>query len=417
MAKNQEKQSDTWRRAAKGIRYRLHPTRKHGKQFDRYYVIRYAVNGQKKQEALGWLSDGWTLEKVQAEFSKLKYGVKTGEGPQSLGEKRRQTKEREVEAERQRQEEARKGVTLAEYYERQYRPWKSLARPMAFEKEESHWKYWIEPRLGAMAAREIGLEQWYALVNALRQSGLTQRTVEYVCGTLRRILKHALQNRIITEAPPSAAQIGATAPKDNRRLRVLTQDELIKLMSEIKKRDIQAWRITVFAMLVGCRFSDAGRLLWGQVDFERKTVSFVKTKTIARVVPAGDELLSFLKEFGPGAPKDHTFLNSKGKPYKEAPHTLKTAVRALQLNEGRAANERFSFHNLRHMAATDLARVLPLRDLMDYMGWKTPSMALRYMHGNEDAQRAAIAAREKVMAITPEAGSPGKGVTPDEKQE
>lgn len=53
MKKDQEKQNDEWRKAAKGIRYRLHPTRKHGKQPDRYYVIRYAVNGQKKQEALG----------------------------------------------------------------------------------------------------------------------------------------------------------------------------------------------------------------------------------------------------------------------------------------------------------------------------------------------------------------------------
>lgn len=72
---------------------------------------------------------------------------------------------------------------------------------------------------------------------------------------------------------------------------------------------------------------------------------------------------------------------------------------ALQLNEGRAVNERFSFHNLRHMAATDLARVLPLRDLMDYMRWKTPAMALRYMHGNEDAQRAAITAGEAQLTL------------------
>lgn len=97
-------------------------------------------------------------------------------------------------------------------------------------------------------------------------------------------------------------------------------------------------------MLVGCRFSDAANLRWGQVDFERKTVSFVKTKTVARVITVGDELLSFLKEFGPGLPKERVFLSVHGKLYQEAPNTLKTAVDALQLNEGRAANERFSFH-------------------------------------------------------------------------
>ena len=146
-------------------------------------------------------------------------------------------------------------------------------------------------------------------------------------------------------------------------------------------------------MLVGCRFSDAARLLWGQVDFGRKAVSFVKTKTVARIVPVGEELLDLLKEFGPGLPQDHVFVNSKGEPYKEAPHTLAIAVKTLKLNEGRADNERFSFHNLHHMAATDHARVLLLRDLMDYMGWKTPAMALRYMHGSEEVQRAAVAAR------------------------
>lgn len=389
-----------WRKAAKGIRYRLHPTRRHGKQPDRYYVIRYSVGGKKKQEALGWASEGWTLDKVQEQLSKLKSGLKTGEGPQSLADKRRLANEREKAAELLRQEEERKGVTLREYYERQYGPWKSLAKPIAFEKEASHWTHWLEPQLGNMPLRSIGMEHWYELVNKLRQAQLSQRSVEYVCGTLRRILKHALQHRIITEAPPPAVQIGATPPKDNRRLRVLTHDELTKLLNEVKKRDLHAWRITVFAMLVGCRFSDAANLRWGQVDFERKTVSFVKTKTVARVIPVGDELLSLLKEFGPSLPKDRVFLSGHGKPYQEAPNALKIAVEALHLNEGRAANDRFSFHNLRHMAATDLARVLPLRDLMDYMGWKTPAMALRYMHGNETAQREAIAAREKKITIS-----------------
>jgi len=399
MTKDQEKQSDMWRKAAKGIRYRLHPTRKHGKQPDRYYVIRYAANGAKHQEALGWASEGWTLDKAQEQLSKLKAGLKTGEGPQSLAEKRQRAKEKAEADERLRQEEARKGITLSEYYERHYKPWKSLAKPAAFEKEASHWARWLEPQLGTTPMRKIGLEQWYALVNALRTAALTQRSVEYICGTLRRILKHALQHRILAEAPPPAAQIGATAPKDNRRLRVLTPDELETLMHEIKTLDIAAWRITVFAMLVGCRFSDAKRLLWGQVDFTRKTVTFAKTKTVARVVPIGDELLSLLHEFGPGTPKEHVFTNSKGDPYKDPPHALRTAVATLKLNDGRAANDRFSFHNLRHMAATDLARALPLRDLMDYMGWKTPAMALRYMHGNEKAQRAAIEEREKVFVL------------------
>lgn len=247
MKQNSTDSSKTeWCKAAKGIRYRLHPTRKHGKQADRYYVIRYSADGKKKQEALGWASEGWTLDKVQEQVFKLKSGLKTGEGPQSLPDKRRIAKERENVAELQRQEEERKGVTLCDYYKRQYEPWKSLAKPIAFEKEASHWTHWLEPQLGDMPLRSIGLEQWYELVNKLRQADLSQRTVEYVCGTLRRILKHALQHRITTEAPPSAAQIGAASPKDNRRLRVLTQDELTKLLNQVKNRFCHAGRLPFF---------------------------------------------------------------------------------------------------------------------------------------------------------------------------
>ena len=38
-----------------------------------------------------------------------------------------------------------------------------------------------------MMPASIGHEQWYAFVNTLRQAKLSQRTVEYACGTLRRI--------------------------------------------------------------------------------------------------------------------------------------------------------------------------------------------------------------------------------------
>ena len=110
------------------------------------------------------------------------------------------------------------------------------------------------------------------------------------------------------------------------------------------------------------------------------------------------DFLSFLNEFGPGSPQDKIFKNSLGNAHTEAPHHFRQAIQDTNLNEGRERLDRFSFHNLRHMAASDLARVMPLRDLMDYMGWKVSAVALRYMHGNEEAQRAAIAAREAQLS-------------------
>lgn len=48
-----------WRKTRlQGVRYREHPTRKHGGSPDRYFVITYEVDGKTKTEAVGWTSQG-----------------------------------------------------------------------------------------------------------------------------------------------------------------------------------------------------------------------------------------------------------------------------------------------------------------------------------------------------------------------
>jgi len=51
---------ENWIKVEHGIRYREHPTRRHGarRRPDSYYVIRLAVDGMMRQEALGWEGAG-----------------------------------------------------------------------------------------------------------------------------------------------------------------------------------------------------------------------------------------------------------------------------------------------------------------------------------------------------------------------
>mgnify|MGYP000971734166 FL=1 len=87
-----------------GVRYRQHPTRKHGVNFDRYFTIRYKVNGLEKSEGLGWASEGWTEKKAAAILAELKANQTMGLGPATLTEKReikRQEDEAKAELERQ----------------------------------------------------------------------------------------------------------------------------------------------------------------------------------------------------------------------------------------------------------------------------------------------------------------------------
>ena len=76
---------DNWIKVERGIRYREHPTRRYGvpRRPDRYYVIRIAVDGVMRQEALGWESEGITLEKARLELAKLREAKRTGKGPRT----------------------------------------------------------------------------------------------------------------------------------------------------------------------------------------------------------------------------------------------------------------------------------------------------------------------------------------------
>ena len=51
-----------------GVRFYKHPNRKHGVKYDRYFAIRYQHDGKRREEGLGWSSEGWTAEKAFKEI-------------------------------------------------------------------------------------------------------------------------------------------------------------------------------------------------------------------------------------------------------------------------------------------------------------------------------------------------------------
>lgn len=383
--------SEKWVRVEKGIRYKVSPTNKHGIGPDKYYVLRFTVDGEQVQEALGWSSEGVTLEKARVELARLREAHRTGEGPASLREKRQLAQAKREEEQRRIEQEAKDALSLKDYYENSYKPWAVTTKPEAFITEDSHWRSWLLPTLGNLPLRDIKLEQWDHLLQALFKGKLAERTREYVTGTLRRILKHAIERKVIKEVPPSGKVVGATAPKNNRRLRVLEPEELNTLLNELRSRDLYAWRAALFAALTGCRLGELAALTWRHVNLTTKTVTFIETKNDStRTIPIESGVINLLESIPPGHPKDNVFVSSQGYPYKQAPSSFRSTVEHLGLNEGRPKREHFTFHSLRHGAATAFAKRMTLRELMDYMGWKVAAMALRYTHSEEAHQRAAL---------------------------
>src|SRR5262245_2812213 len=110
--------ASNWVRVAPGMRCRMHPRRKHGVRPDRYFTLRFSVDGRQIEESLGWASDGWNLQRAQEELGKLRAAKRTGEGPATLRESaqaaRRAAQQRAAaEAALERQQ-----VTVADLWER-----------------------------------------------------------------------------------------------------------------------------------------------------------------------------------------------------------------------------------------------------------------------------------------------------------
>ncbi len=395
-------QQDQWTRLAPGIRARQHPTRKHGVRPDKYFVLRYMAGGQHRQEALGWASEGWTLTKAQAELTRLKEALRTGQGATSLAEKRQQ-----AEAQRQTdmatlQAETYRMVSFADYWQDHYWPHATRTKKRSsWIKEEQHFRNWLAPTLGKLPVVEIGLPQWDALMKTLDKAGLSQRSKEYISGTARRVLRHAKDRGLAVDIP-TGKQLGASAPRDNRRLRVITPGEAQALLEALEARDAHAWRLTRFAFLTGCRLSEALNLRWGHVDNGRGTLTFVDTKNKdTRTLPLTPPLAGLLAEITRGQEQSHVFLNQRGTPYSGVPTAFVKAVAALGLNQGRPDRERLSFHSIRHSVATELAKTLSIRELMDTMGWKVVAMAARYTHTNPEAQHRAMTGLENLLTSKP----------------
>lgn len=382
----------------KGIRYYEHPTRKHGVARDRYFSIRYTVDGRTKEEGLGWWSEGWNLERAIAERSKLKEAHRTGQGPATLEEKREQAAQAKADAERQRQLEESRNVTLADYWPVYLTSAKLITdgkkKATTWRAEEGLFENWLKPVLGNVRIQDIDVDHWDRLMGVLVDAGLAPRTRQYAALVLRQVLAFAYSRKLVPTPPPTARDVGATIGKGgNRRTRVLTGQELQEILSVLAERDPNAYAMTLFCAMTGCRFGEAAGLEWKDVDLGAGEATFRNTKNgTDRTIPLPDSLVAFLSEIrGQGRLAGPVFVNGAGKPYAQPPQPFRDTVEDLGLNEGRGKRDKVVFHTLRHTAATRLAKAgTSLPDLQKLCGWASPVMALRYAKGVDETMRKAM---------------------------
>ncbi len=378
-----------------GVRYREHPTRKHGAVPDRYYTIAYWYQGRTVTEAVGWASERWTPTKCFDLLARLKENQGTGKGPCTLAELREQA-ETEKKVERKR-EAAERQQTFKAFFDEIYLPdAKSRQKPETYQKAEQHTRLWIHPVTGSVPMREIGLAHVNRIKGRLSEAGRSPRMLQHVFRTFAMVWNAAFDHGLVNGPCPTKSQSFRLPKVDNEKQRYLTVDEEGKLLAEVLKLSRQAHDMALVSLDAGLRFGEIASLTWGCVDLAAGILRVLDTKGGRdRNVPMTARLKSLFEAMPSGA--GLVFPNPKGKTWTEAPNAFRHGITNATLNEGvENIKLKASFHTLRHTYASRLVQSgADLYKVQRLLGHSTPVMTARYSKLADGDLRQAVEAMER----------------------
>lgn len=192
-------------------------------------------------------------------------------------------------------------------------------------------------------------------------------------------------------------------PTGRGRVRFLSEDERFRLLKETA-RDPQLHTAVVLALSTAARASEITNLCWGDIEYEQRSQASGAPREAARVllrqtkngtprsVWLHGEALRLLKDHGKirRLNDDRVFVSVKGKRYRYD-ETFRAACEVAKVSN-------FTFHGLRHSAATYLAREgATEQQLKAIGGWKS-NVVSRYVHlAAEDAKGVLERMNEKIL--------------------
>jgi integrase len=381
-----------------GVRYYEHATRKHGIQKDRYFAIRFQTEGKRREEGLGWATEGWTASKAAQTLAELKKAAATGEGPTSLAEKRHHAAaKRQAEKEAQAQEE-RDNLSLARVWGK-YLPiaQANKAAHTAYA-EEAAYRLWLSPTLAEKPLRDIKPIHLERIKKTMAESGRSAQTIRHVLAALRQVFNFAKRHGLYAGDNPVSLIKKPSA--DARRLRFLTHEEAERLLAALAERGSNVHAMALLALHCGLRAGEIFSLTWGDVDVERRILILRDTKSgktrAAYMTEAVGALFADMKRRGPD---DLVFPSAKGGRIVQISETFNRVVAVQGLNNGVTdPRQKVVFHTLRHTFASWLVEQgIDLYSVKELMGHGTLAMTERYSHLSPDRLRRAVKTLEAGM--------------------
>jgi integrase len=386
----------------KGIRYRQHPTRKHGKKFDIYYAIRYQENGVRIEEGLGWASEtGITLDKAIAELSKLREAAVKGEGPVRLAEKR-DIADQKKEAEQAEQERLEKeSITFGDFMTKTYLLQSERdKKERTYTIEEMLYRIHLAGTIGALPFDKISAFHLERIKKDMADKKKSDRTIQYALQLTRHVFHTARKLGIYAgESPTNAVKWPRL---DNMKLRYLSIDETERLLAALATKSQNLHDVALLSLHCGLRFGEIAALTWSCVNSESGTLAILNAKTGSRTAYLTEKAKVMLKSRKQGKPDELIFPKRSGKAgtMAQASKVFADTVKELALNQGVSdRKQKVTFHTLRHTFATHLYE--STHDLyltQRSLGHATGTMTARYAKMSESRLREGAAALEKAFS-------------------
>lgn len=387
-----------WVKVERGIRYREHGTRKNGVRLDRYYVVRYTVDGEKRQEALGWESEGWPLDKVRVVLSKLREAKRTGEGERTLAEKRAK-----AEAKRKAEKEvgaraALEAITFGDVFTGSYFPaqFGNKAKSTC-QQEDGFFRNWIAPVIGDKPMKDVSPFDLERIKRNMAEAGRASKSIHHVLATIRQVFNFAQRTGL--HAGDNPVSLVKKPVADNRRIRFLTVEEAEALLRALRERVPNVADMALLSLHCGLRAGEVFNLTWNDVDFERYMLTLRDTKSgRTRHVPMTKRVRSMLQEREKSDPAGLVFPAVGGGKAKAVSNSFDRAVQAVGLNDGiEDRRQKVVYHSLRHTYASWLVeRGVDIYTVKELLGHTTLAMTTRYSHLAPDTLRRAVKTLDKI---------------------
>jgi integrase len=371
-------------------------------QKDKYFIIRYSVNGKRYQEGLGWASDKWTAERASGELAKLKNAHRTGKGAYTMAELREQENARREEEKERKKQEEKDSLTLARFWDESYFPYAKLYKTaQTIKTEKSYYNLWIKPKIGEKTFKDITPLDLERIKKNMADAGRSPKTIAHSLAIVRQIINRAqLLGYYKGDNPTHKVKKPKT---DNKRIRFLSYVETETLLDKLSTRSPDVHDMALLALHCGPRAGEIFGLTWQDIDFERGLVTLRHTKNgHVRHVPMTVRVREMLKNRESVRDSELVFPARNGSKRKEVSNSFERAVKDLGWNKGiEDPRQKVVFHSLRHTCASWLVMAgVPLYTVKEYLGHRQISQTERYAHLAPDSLQQATAAMNGIQSRT-----------------